>query len=89
MGFETLSSIVVDLHGKALATSSKKSYKSGTNHFKKFIKAFPKLEALCIKTPPPSLHILTPCFFAASQFLRKSIKSANTIKSYVRHVENH
>ena len=87
MGLQTLAPVVFELYNNALATSSKKSYKTGTNHFHKFQKAFPGLNTVCVPTPPPSKHILTLCFFAVSLFLKKSIKSANTIRSYVRHVK--
>ena len=33
-------------------------------------------------------HILTLCFFAVALFLKKSIKSARTIRSYIRRVKN-
>ena len=88
MGLQTLAPVVFGLYNNALATSSKKSYKTGTNHFHKFLKAFPELNTVRAPTPPPSKHVLTLCFFAVSLFLKKSIKSANTIRSYVRHVKN-
>ena len=88
MGLEDLAPIVFDLYNNALATSSKNSYKTGTNHFHKFLTAFPELHTVCVPNPPPSKRILTLCFFAVSLFQKKSIKSANTIRSYVRHVKN-
>ena len=83
-----LSPLVCKLYNDALATSSKKTYKTGTNHFKKFLAAFPKVATVDLPTPPPSQHILTLCFFAVALFVKKSIKSASTIRSYVRHVKN-
>ena len=50
--------------------------------------AFPKLESISAPIPPPSEHILTLCFFAVTLFLKKSIKSSKTIRSYIRHVKN-
>ena len=86
-GLEEFVPVVFSLYNNALATSSKKTYRSGTNHFRRFVSAFPKLEAISEQIPPPSEHILTLCFFA-TLFLRKSIKSSETIKSYIRHVKN-
>ena len=88
MGLEDLAPIVFDLYNNALATSSKNSYKTGTNHFHKFLATFPVFNTVWVPNPPPSKRILTLCFFAVSLFLKKSIKSANTIRSYVRHVKN-
>ena len=85
---EDLAPVVFDLYNNALATSSKNSYKTGTNHFRKFLAAFPDLNTVHKPNPPPSERILTLCFFAISLFLKKSIKSVSTIKSYVRHVKN-
>ena len=85
---EDLAPVVLDLYDNALATSSKKSYKTGTNHFTKFLTAFPELKSVNLPIPPPSSHILTLCFFSVSLFLKKSIKSSNTIRSYIRHVKN-
>ena len=80
--------LVYTLYNNALATSSKKTYRSGTNHFRKFVSTFPKLESVSVQFPPPSEHILTLCFFAAKLSLKKSIKSNKTITSYIRHVKN-
>ena len=88
MGLETLAPLVFNLYNNALASSSKETYKSGTNHFRKFLATFPKLDTVCVPAPPPSPHILMLCFFAVSLFSKKSINSANTVKSYVRHVKN-
>lgn len=85
---EDLALLVFDLYDNALATSSKKTYKTGTNHFKKFLAEFPGLGSVNLPVPPPSHYILTLCFFAATLFQKKSIKSAATIKSYVKHVKN-
>ena len=87
-GMKALSPLVCKLYNDALATSSKKTYKTGTNNFKKFLAAFPKVATVDLPTPPPSQYILTLCFFAVALFLKKSIKSASTIRSYVRHVKN-
>ena len=83
-----LSPLVCKLYTDALATSSKKTYKTGTSHFQKFVANFPKVATVNLPTPPPSQYIITLCFFAGALFLKKSIKSANTIRSYVRHVKN-
>ena len=88
MGLQTLAPVVFELYNNALATSSKKAYKTGTNNFQKSLRAFPELNTMSAPTPHPTKHILALCFFAASLFLKKSIKSANTIRSYVRHVKN-
>ena len=87
-GLQNLSPLVCKLYTDALATSSKKTYKTGTNHFNKFVADFPKVATVNLPTPPPSQYIITLCFFAGALFLKKSIKSANTIRSYVRHVKN-
>ena len=87
-GLTELVPLVYTLYNTALATSSKKTYRSGTNHFRKFVSTFPKLESVSVQFPPPSEHILTLCFFAAKLSLRKSIKSNKTITSYIRHVKN-
>ena len=83
-----LATLVYDLYNNALATSSKKTYHTGTNHFHKFLTFFPKLESVNVVVQPPSPHILTLCFFATALFLKKSVKSSKTIKSYIRHVKN-
>ena len=80
--------LVYSLYNNALATSSKKTYRSGTNHFRRFVSTFPKLESISAQKPSPSEHILTLCFFAARLYLTKSITSNKTIKSYIRHVKN-
>ena len=85
---ETLASLVLTLYDNALATSSKTTYKTGTNHFKKFLADFPKVANVSLPIPPPSQHILTLCFFVAVLVLKKSIKSYSTVRSYVRHVKN-
>ena len=87
-GLGDLAPLVFSIYNDALATSSKKTYRTGTNHFQKFLNAFPKLESISVLIPPPSLHILTLCFFAVALFLKKSIKSSKTIRSYIRHVKN-
>ena len=83
-----LSPLVCKLYNDALATSSKKTYKSGTNHLKKFLAPFPKVARVDLPSPPPSQYILTLCFFEVALFLKKSIKSNCSIRSYVRHVKN-
>ena len=80
--------LVYSLYNNALATSSKKTYRSGTNQFRRFVSAFPKLESISAPIPPPSEHILTLCFFAVTLFLKRSINSSKTIRSYIRHVKN-
>ena len=85
---ESLAALVLQFYSSALAASSKKTYKTGTNHFKKFLATFPDVATVELPTPPPSNYILTLCFFAVSLFLKKSIKSVTTIKSYIRHVKN-
>ena len=87
-GLRALSPLVCKFYDDALATSSKKTYKTGTNHFKKFLAAYPKVATVDLHTPPPSQQILTLCFFAVALFVKKAIKSASTIRSYVRHVKN-
>ena len=87
-GLGQFAPLVHDLYNNALATSSKNTYRSGTNHFRRFLAAFPKLETISAPIPPPSEHILTLCFFAVKLFLKKSIKSSKTIRSYIRHVKN-
>ena len=73
--------LVYSLYNNALVTSSKKTYRSGTNHFRRFVATFPKLASISAQNPPPSEHILTLCFFAAKLFLKKLITSNKTIKS--------
>ena len=85
---ETLAPMVFDLYTNALAISSKKTYTTGTNHFKKFLAAFPSIGSVSLPLPPPSPHILTLCFFAVNLFQKKSIKSESTIRSYIKHVKN-
>ena len=74
MGVSTLVPIVYDLYNDALATSSKKSYKTGENHLRKFLSRHPRIPALPFKTRQPLIGTLTLCFFAASLFLKDSIK---------------
>jgi len=83
-----LTPIVFPLYNNALATSSKQTYKTGTNHFPNFLKKFPQLCNVKPPVSPPSVHILSLCFFAVSLYMKKSIKSASTIRSYVRHVKH-
>ena len=83
-----LAPLVFSIYKDALATSSKRTYQTGNNHFQKFVKAFPKLESIGGSIPPPSPQILALCFFAVALFLKKSIKSSSTIRSYIRHVKN-
>ena len=85
---EDLAPLVFDLYDNALATSSKKTYKTGSNHFRKFLADIPGLGSVNLPVPPPSHYILTLCFFAATLFQKKSIKSAATIKFYVKLVKN-
>ena len=85
---ETLAPIVFELYMNALATSSKKTYSTGTNHFTTFLAAYPGLGSVHLPLPPPSQHILTLCFFAVNLLQKKSIKSAGTIRSYIKHVKN-
>ena len=87
-GLGELAPLVYSLYNDALATSSKKTYRTGTNHFRKFVSTFPKLESIAVPIPAPASHILTLCFFAVALFLKKSIKSYKTIRSYIRHVKN-
>ena len=87
-GLGSLAPLVFSIYNDALATSSKKTYRTGSNHFSKFLAAFPKLESVGVAIPQPSPHILTLCFFAVALFLKKSIKSSKTIRSYIRHVKN-
>ena len=87
-GLGTLAPLVFSIYNDALATSSKKTYRTGSNHFRRFLTAFPKLKSVGIAIPPPSPHILTLCFFAVALFSKKSIKSSKTIRSYIRHVKN-
>ena len=87
-GLRELAPLVYSLYNDALAASSKKTYRTGTNHFQKFVSTFPKLESISVPIPTPSSHILTLCFFAVTLFLKKSIKSYKTIRSYIRHVKN-
>ena len=82
-GLIILSPIEFNVYNNALATSSKKTYKTGTNHFRKFMTAFPKLSSVHFPILPPSQHILTLCFFSVALFLKKSIKSSRTIRSYI------
>ena len=42
-GLGKLAPLVHSLYIDALATSSKKTYRTGTNHFRKFVPTFPKL----------------------------------------------
>ena len=87
-GLTELVPLVYTLYNTALATSSKKTYRSGTNHFRKFVSTFPKLESVSVQFPPPSEHILTLCFFCREVILKKSLTSNKTIKGYIRHVRN-
>ena len=73
----------------ALATSSRKSYKTGEKHLQKFLEKFPKIPGVPFPKKNPSLSELTLCFFAAYLCTKQSIKSAATIKSYVRHAKNY
>ena len=77
------------LYDWALATSSRKNYKTGVNHMKKFLEAYPRIPKMPFRNTPPNCGILTLCFFAAFLLLKKSIKSASTIGCYVAHVKNH
>ena len=76
------------LYDWALATSSRKTYKTGVNHMKKFLKVYPRIPEAPFESDPPNFGILTLCFFAAFLLLKKSIKAAGTIKCYVAHVKN-
>ena len=77
------------LYDWALATSSRKAYKTGVNQMRKFLASYPQIPKLPFKNTPPNLGILTLCFFSVFLLLKKSIKSAGTIGCYVAHVKNH
>ena len=89
MGLHPLTPAVFDLYNQSLATSSKKVYKTGVNHFRKFAAQYPNINSIPLPCPPPSASTLILCFFASSLYLRDSINSAATIKSYLRHVKNY
>ena len=89
MDMSSLAPLVFDLYKEALATSSKKTYRTGEKHFQKFINRFPNMCPLPFPNKTPSTATLTLCFFSVFLFLKKSIKSAATVKSYVRHVKNY
>ena len=89
MGLDSLVPVAYELYNQALATSSKKVYKTGVNHFRKFATQYPNVNSIPLPCPLPSASTLILCFFTASLSLRKSIKSAATIKSYIRHVKNY
>ena len=72
-GLGQFAPLVYSLYNNAFAASSKKTYRLGTNHFRRFVAAFPKLESISAPIPPPSEHILTLCLFAVTLFLKRSI----------------
>ena len=76
------------LYDWALATSTRKSYKTGANHMKKFLASYPRIPKLPFRNTPPNIGVLTLCFFAAFLLLKKSIKSASTISCYIAHVKH-
>ena len=73
----------------ALATSSRKTYKTGEKHLRKFLAFFPKIPDRPFPVKPPALSELTLYFFAAYLFMKRSIKSAATIRSYISHAKNY
>lgn len=66
-----------------------KTYRSGENNFRTFSTKYQNILPLAFPKPLPSIRTLTLCFFATSLFLKVFILSANTIRSYVRHVKNY
>ena len=51
-GLGELAPLVFSIYN-ALATTSKKTYRTGTNHFQEFLTAFPKLESINVLIQPP------------------------------------
>ena len=80
---------VSTLYDWALATSTRKSYKTGVNHLKKFRAVYPRIPGFPFTCTPQNFVSLTLCYFAAFLLMQKSIKSANTIRCYVSHVKNY
>ena len=87
-GAENLVPYVSTLYDWALATSSRKTYKTGANHMKKFLAKYPRIPPRPFKNSPPNIGVLTLCFFAAHLLMKKSIKSASTISCYIAHVKH-
>ena len=87
LGDEKLTNIVLNLYRRALASSSIKSYRSGENHFRKFLAKYPSLSGSPFRMNLPSDLSLTLCFFGASLFQKDSINSASSIRNYVGHAK--
>ena len=81
--------MAVELYDSALAPSTKKTYKTGAKHFRKFLSRYTGLPPVPFPRQPVSIGTLTLCFFAASLFLKDTIKSAQTIRCYISHAKNH
>ena len=61
-GAEHLVPYVSTLYDWALATSSRKTYKTGANHMKKFLAMYPRIPTRPFKNSPPNIGVLTLCF---------------------------
>ena len=81
--------MAVELYHSALAPSTKKTYKTGAKHLRNFLSRYPGLPQVPFPRQPVSIGTLTLCFFAASLFLRDTIKSAQTVRCYISHAKNY
>ena len=89
VGASSLAPLASRFYKMALATSSRKTYKTGEKHLEKFLAFFPKIPRRPFPVKPPSLSELTLCFFAAYLCTKRSIKSAATIRSYISHAKHY
>ena len=75
------------LNRDALAPSSRSTYSTRVNHLRNFTKKYVKIPFPLENYEPPSYLSFSLVFFAAYLFETDSIRSYNTIRNYMLHVQ--
>ena len=87
IGHPALADVVLELFKSAVAQSTKKTYKTGRNRFKKFLEDCMLLPSKPFFPRTLSLKGIMLCFFIGSLFTEVRQLSCSTIKNYVCHVK--